>query len=285
MILPDFVLPSRVNQCWEYSGIDSPEDCLGKTHFEQYPHKVLYQYNSRGFRDQEWPDSMEELTNAIWCVGDSFTVGLGSPVEHTWPWILQKQTNQRTINVSMDGASNDWIARKTVDILQKINPTHLVIHWSYISRREVDLETIQDQQWHSFYQAIRETSWPNCERTQYNQLPEHILTEIENLHSGWNYSPVPDDHRIMRHIKCTDQDDVTNTLSSIHMVNDFSDRCKIIHSFIPKFEPEHLKGTIESQCQGLVVPEFTVLDLARDGHHYDRLTSQFFVDQLVPLLK
>ena len=73
------------------------------THFLSYDYPINYQHNSRGFRDSEWPN---DLDNIIWCVGDSFTKGLGAPVEHTWPSILQNKTNKRCLNVSINGASN-----------------------------------------------------------------------------------------------------------------------------------------------------------------------------------
>ena len=57
MILPDFILPSRQNQVWDESGLDSYAACLDKKHFKSYPHKVEYRYNSRGFRDTEWPET------------------------------------------------------------------------------------------------------------------------------------------------------------------------------------------------------------------------------------
>jgi hypothetical protein len=136
MILPDFILPSRVNQHWLYSGLDSIECCFDKKHFNLYPHAVEYKYNSRGFRDQEWPTDINELKQAVWCVGDSFTVGLGSPVEHTWPYQVSKQLGRRTINVSMDGASNMWIARKVIEIIESVSPELIIIQWSYTNRRE-----------------------------------------------------------------------------------------------------------------------------------------------------
>jgi hypothetical protein len=285
MILPDFVLPSRVNQLWYHSGMDSEDLCRTPGHWRSYPHQVEYRYNNRGYRDESWPDNLRALQDAVWCVGDSFTVGIGSPRAHTWSHVLQQRTGIRTINVSMDGASNNWIARKAVRVLKQVMPKTMVLHWSFLNRREQDIESALDQKWKNFYNDIRDTSWPACERTQYNQLPDHIRTEIENIHGGWNNSYVPDDYRIMQQVKCTDQDDVDNTLACIQMVNALGGQCRIIHSFVPEFEPEHLKGTVALQCKGAVVPEFKVLDLARDGYHYDVLTSQAFVDQLVPLLK
>lgn len=136
MILPNLVLPSRVNQSWKFSGLDHINQCLDKKHFLSYPHNITYNYNSRGFRDQEWPDSIEALRDSIWCIGDSFTMGLGCPVEHTWPYILSTSTDSRIINVSMDGASNEWIARITEQIVHSVNPSRIVIMWSYTHRRE-----------------------------------------------------------------------------------------------------------------------------------------------------
>ena len=125
MILSDFILPTRKNQIWSESGMDSRQLCLDQKHFDSYPYAIEYRYNSRGFRDDEWPSSMEELKKCIWCFGDSFTVGVGSPLSHTWVNILQNKSVLRCINISMDGASNDWIARKVVKVLEEIQPETL----------------------------------------------------------------------------------------------------------------------------------------------------------------
>jgi len=136
MILPDLILPSRVGQCWAESGLDSLSKCRDKKHFASYPYLVEYNYNSRGFRDAEWPNDPSELKDAIWVVGDSFTVGLGSPVNHTWPYAVAQELNKRVINVSMDGASNEWIARRAVDVYHAVQPSKMIIMWSYFHRRE-----------------------------------------------------------------------------------------------------------------------------------------------------
>jgi hypothetical protein len=145
MILPDFILRRQVNQQWQYTGMDSLEYCLDKNYFNSYPHTVEYKYNSRGFRDQEWPTDIIELKQAVWCVGDSFTVGIGSPVEHTWPYQVSQQLGKRTINISMDGASNEWIARKVLQIQETISPELIIIQWSYTHRREHKNILLSDQ--------------------------------------------------------------------------------------------------------------------------------------------
>jgi hypothetical protein len=115
------------------SGLDSLELCLSKSHFLRFPREISYQYNRLGYRDNEWPF---DLTNQLWCLGDSFTQGLGQPFDEIWPQVLERELNQRTINVSMNGASNDWIARRAEYILTNFNPKSIFIVWSYTHRRE-----------------------------------------------------------------------------------------------------------------------------------------------------
>ena len=283
MILHDVQLPNRSNDYCLYQGSDTLEVSSDHEHFLCYPHAINYRYNSRGFRDTEWPDSLHELKNAIWCVGDSFTVGLGSAYEHIWPQVLQKIINQRTINVSMDGASNNWIARQAGKILNELSPKTMVIHWSYIHRREVDLNQALDKKWKIFYNDIRGSDWPDCDRSHYHSLPLDIRNEIDQIHGGWNDFISDEDRRVLA-VSCSDQEDIRNTVDCVALVESYKSTCKIIHSFIPQFVPMRLKGTIESQVPGLVIPETVLLDLARDGHHYDVLTSNWLVDQIQRLL-
>lgn len=132
-MIDDLKISSKVNHSFNETGSDSPNACLNKTYFKNYPYQITYQYNSRGFRDDEWPN---DLKNAIWCIGDSYTAGIGSPIENTWHRILRNKTQYNTISISMDGASNDWISRRAVQVLNFIQPKFLVILWSFINRRE-----------------------------------------------------------------------------------------------------------------------------------------------------
>ena len=285
MILPDFILPNRVNQRWQYSGIDSPESCVDKKHFESYPYTIEYRYNLRGFRDAEWPDSIEELQNSIWCVGDSFTVGIGSPVEHNWPYILQQQTGQRTINVSMDGASNNWIARQAVKILNVVNPTVMVIHWSYLHRRE-GLTPLDADVKYSFlihYDNVKSPSWPRItEIEQFSLLPAHIQHELLTSHDNQWRQGVTDDLLRLWHIQSDAIDDMLNTQQCIELVEKHCQDTRLIHSFIPGFVKGYQAEFYQKiKTQHLLIPEFSCLDLARDGHHYDIKTSEIFVQQIL----
>jgi hypothetical protein len=136
-MLPELQLTLLAGECTAGVGLDTYEQCLDKEYFEKYPYSVFYFFNQRGFRDNEWPDNIEKK---IWCVGDSFTVGLGQPFEHIWP-----QQIDNSLNVSMNGASNDWISRKALYIIQNANPNAVLIQWSYLHRRENLDHTLPDE--------------------------------------------------------------------------------------------------------------------------------------------
>ena len=126
-------IKNKINFTSETSGIDTFEKCLDKKHFVNYKKDIFYKYNSKGFRDNEWP---KNLKNAIWCVGDSFTVGIGQPFEETWPQQLSKITGKKCINIGQDGCSNDYIAKRVNYIWRTYQPKHIIVMWSYLHRRK-----------------------------------------------------------------------------------------------------------------------------------------------------
>lgn len=136
MILPDLIISEHAGKFYDYTGMDSPDKNLDRAWFKAYPYTVDYHYNERGFRDDPWSSDLDDLKKSTWCLGDSFTVGLGQPFEHTWWRQLQSDTGDRCINVSIDGASNDWICRRACQIIKHVNPSRMIIMWSFLHRRE-----------------------------------------------------------------------------------------------------------------------------------------------------
>jgi hypothetical protein len=128
------ILPKKIGWKSHYSGIDSLELCNDRHHFLNYSKKITYEYNSKGFRDHEWPT---DLNDVIWCIGDSFTVGLGQPFEETWPSLLQKNIGRRCLNLGEDGCSNDTMSLRIKMINELYNPKLIIVMWSYFHRRRV----------------------------------------------------------------------------------------------------------------------------------------------------
>ena len=283
MILPDFILHSQVDARWDYSGMDSIELCFDKRHFKNYPYPVEYVYNSRGFRDAEWPESVDELRNAIWCIGDSFTVGLGSPLAHTWPYLLQQQSGRRCINVSMDGASNEWIARKTQRLIEEINPTDIVIMWSYTNRREKNDNSLSDEDRRIHIGTTNDLkniiNFKSCiDSVSHSNI---IHTAIPNAYDSQNllincintiYNNVAD-------ISWPQEIANRTKLESLplHILNELKFKFKVYNEISERID------TIEilDHCDRVYkIKQVTQLDRARDYFHFDKLTSQWLVEQI-----
>jgi hypothetical protein len=261
--------------------MDSLEACLDRQHFLKYPHKINYVYNSRGFRDAEWPNSLNELKNAIWCVGDSFTVGLGSPLEHTWPWLLGTTTGQQVINISMDGASNRWIARQVNFIQKEIAPKNIIIMWSYVHRREHEDQSLTSEQRRLY--ADRSSGLED-------------LLDLKDCIAMINHSntiqlTIPDYVNIFDHqttwenIRGADWPERAPTTPNEMMALSTLVQTELKENF--KIWTE-LQQSIEQQRMLLELENNLVkvdrLDLARDGHHFDLITSQWVVDQIIQQL-
>jgi hypothetical protein len=285
MLFPDLMLHSRVHQTWETSGMDSVENCNDPAHFRSYPYPLTYQYNSRGFRDQEWPQDFHDV---IWCVGDSFTVGIGSPLQHTWPWLLGQRTGLRTINISMDGASNQWICRRACEILRSGLAQRMVIQWSYTHRRENhDVMDIINSRWQRFYQDVRDSNWPPCPQWQYrDQLPIKIQQELERDPYWSKIDFVHDEERridIPRREAVLDPTLNTQDFQQcVQQVEQQQNNCELIHTFIPDFSDDpNIQSVLHSwPTTRAWLPPIVRLDWARDHHHYDIVTAQNLVTYL-----
>lgn len=291
-ILPDLVITSRINQQWPYFGIDSPDLCANKKDFFCYPHEISYKFNSRGLRDTEWPNQKQNLQESIWCIGDSATLGLGQPFDHIWPQILQHSTGCRTINVSLDGASNNWIARRVTDITESVNPKHIVVMWSFLERRESNWPTTRQQTWERWYNQCKDSTWPPCpDWNQLYLLTDQIIDELRYTHG----LPLENNHSVLargwqdelcryQDVDASQEQHFENWCNCIDQVSSVSN---IIHCMVPRFAPDNQK----QQCLEYVqskkltsIGECQQLDFARDGRHFDLITVQLLVKQMMSLL-
>jgi hypothetical protein len=312
MILPSFRLADYANWQGEYSGIDSPNhyrynrwattDRTRINHFEKYPYTVEYNYNSRGFRDREWPDDISK--DIIWCFGDSFTAGLGCPVEHTWPRQLEKLSNRTTITVAMDGASNEWMARKIHECQQEINPRTIVVQWSYIHRREGDFSHADavrsaDGAWSNFYSKIKKSHWPESNTwISVSSLPKDIKQEIIDCYLDDQLHFVEKDGDIAINWEvCDNWRRLLFDESQTHYMHDrmhflrilesFQKYTNVIHGFIPKFCSADQRELIIDDLKShsiQYIPEVKILDYGRDYHHYDIRTAAEFAKKALDKL-
>ena len=237
MLLPELFLASRAGILEYNSGIDCLKECLDKAYYRTYPHKVSYQFNSRGFRDREWTG---DLQSAIWCLGDSFTVGLGSPVAHTWTAQVELTCGFPTINVSLDGVSNDWIARQACNIIRTVQPRNMIIMWSYLHRREDPNSELSDEDRRLFY----------------------LRSEDKRFDSDGYSSEIEDQLNFQSCVKSVD-----------------GSSTNIVHFIIPCAYDKGCSNNTAKDWLPDYIKEVPRLDLARDSHHFDILTSQWVAQQ------
>lgn len=86
-------------------GVDTPADCLlGEDYWHAYPiRNYNYVYNSWGFRDHDFEQHVGKEVNI--CIGDSDTVNIAGPVDHSWPRQLGQYFDIPTLNFGIDGLS------------------------------------------------------------------------------------------------------------------------------------------------------------------------------------
>ena len=106
--------------------------------FQEYgPEDIIYKFNQYGFRSDEFVDDGRD---SIMSVGDSFTMCLGVPDDHSWPYILSKKfTDCKNYNLGLAASSSDYVVRavsKTIDILK---PKAVFVFWPGLSSREIPM--------------------------------------------------------------------------------------------------------------------------------------------------
>jgi hypothetical protein len=96
------------------------------------PGTITYQLNSQGFRCDEFNN--EPCLIALGC---SYTVGIGLPVETTWPWLVGHALGLQVVNLAWGGYAADTCFRLAEYWLPKLNPALVVMLAPPVDRIEV----------------------------------------------------------------------------------------------------------------------------------------------------
>jgi hypothetical protein len=276
MLMPELVLPSLANQQRQFLGMDTLNRCLDRDQFLAFPHHIEYCFNSRGFRGPEWPTAMSDLQNAIWCLGDSYTVGIGSSLSHTWPFRLGTICyDQLAINVSLAGASNEWIADAAENIVANVNPRHMVVMWSLTRRRQnPDTSLSPEDRRLPYSDSTVEQDWDNflqCKK-RVDSVINAVHFSVPEFHACYDdTSPIPHLTRLWNDIRGADWPaDPPTTMEALRQL------------------PQQLLHEIENvhQCLDRIstiidpgVIQVHRLDLSRDGRHFDLITANWVASQ------
>lgn len=86
------------------------------------PGSITYKFNSHGFRCDEFDNSP-----CIMALGCSFTIGIGLPIEYTWPYLVGQQLNLKVVNLGWGGYSADSCFRLAEYWIPKLRPSYVVM--------------------------------------------------------------------------------------------------------------------------------------------------------------
>jgi len=84
---------------------DAPQHALwGADLWHNYPVKnYVYKFNKYGFRGEDYELYQDQAINIA--IGDCNTLGIGVPIEHTWPYQLSELLNEPVLNYAVNGLS------------------------------------------------------------------------------------------------------------------------------------------------------------------------------------
>lgn len=95
-------------------------------------HQVDYCYNQHGYRTHEFS---EVLPGHILVSGCSLTEGVGLPVEHTWPYLLEQELKQKVVNLAVGGSNAEFNNHNVTSwVCNGHRPSMAIIQWPSVYR-------------------------------------------------------------------------------------------------------------------------------------------------------
>jgi len=94
--------------------------------------KFTYKFNKDGFRSIEFMQNPD-----IMFLGCSYTLGIGLPVECTWPDIVTKALNIKSVNLGIGGGAIDTFFRISLHWINKLKPKTVVLYVPFKERLEI----------------------------------------------------------------------------------------------------------------------------------------------------
>jgi hypothetical protein len=126
------------NSFWDEP--DSKENFKKNPKPEYTETSITYCCNSYGYRTPEF--DVDSLAPSIFCLGCSFTYGIGVRQEETWPSLVQQRFPEYNVhNLGSAGSSGDTIVRTLTNIGKLLNPKILLILWPEVFRFELYKDT------------------------------------------------------------------------------------------------------------------------------------------------
>lgn len=125
-------MPTDSHDRWQRNCNDPMQRSRLQQHGWLPEREITYSFNSHGFRSPEFDHQPSML-----CLGCSHTMGIGLPLEHTWPSILQQNLKINCWNLGLGGAALDTVFRMANHYVHHLNVMAVVCLLPEIKRFEI----------------------------------------------------------------------------------------------------------------------------------------------------
>ena len=201
-ILPNYY-SIRANKTFSAPfGIDDPKTAFRSAEeWHTYPiDDFVYSFNSWAFRGHDYERYLGKPVNI--CLGDSFTLNIGGPLEHSWASQLAENFDIPTLNFGVDGAGNDTIRMIYEYLLTVFDVQNTFVMYSFFHRRYNSFDkfllqdVFSDKENFDFFEQNKIDSvyytflppwcWSDSEKAYIDQfhknhLLDYTLNDVEHL--------------------------------------------------------------------------------------------------------
>ena len=200
-----------------------------------------------------------EIKNSnIFCIGDSFTFGVGVDQQDTWPSLLSSKTNTSNTNIGSSGLSADGCFTNTEYVLNNFNPKTIICLLPTRFRKIYNFNFLE----YVGYISIRIS-------TKNIRMPKMMLEEVEKIKKN----DLLDDS-IAQNLWI---DSCKNIIKSCQIKN--------VKCFISTWDQDMYEH-IPEDVRLPVFPELKMFkERATDGEHPHKKHYEFFVDSIIPYIQ
>jgi len=165
--------PSDTEELYNYN-LQHRYDDLKK--FGWIDKKIIYKFNSEGFRCEEFTDK----PNIVF-LGCSHTLGIGLPLENTYPYIVSQKLKLQCNNLGFGGAANDTIFRIFHTWYKKLKPSIVMYLLGSRERFEIyDNEVFDNKTVHQLLPNYHPKKFKNFYLDWILNEPNSINNELKN---------------------------------------------------------------------------------------------------------
>lgn len=240
-----------------------------------------YTFNSWGLRDNVDYDEYYKQP-VILCIGDSFTLNVGGPMEHSWPHLLGKMLNLPAVNCGVIRLGPESYHNVAEKLQNYFDVKHLFCMYNLHGDEIVDQMHVNGVETEKKIQVLKSYEWPTGSHVVFD--PPWVWSE-EQLKII--YSHFPDAHEYLKDIS-VNVADIPYASFMCLVENDYKDMAT---SKWPSLENIYQHLTIHNDASTLIgKPDWYWFKKAilpkcknyfyrsRDYRHLSKLSNQMVAD-------